>query len=309
MRKRAKRSARKPDNTPLPSPQILDLQPSGTQPIIRQGREAVVYHIPVSPPSPFPPSSLNPFPYKTTISLPRYSTWTSGLHFHTTHTEYLRLLRGAIFIYLDGETQILSAKAGGSVAIYGDKTAVNARPGLQVKVNKYARHDWGRAREYLSRSRRTICVAPRHPEDVDDEVVVEEWTEPVDLVKPLFFWNLNAVVLTPLDARLERRRKKAARWMLGRWWVSLQLFTIFHELDNWPVVVGLRGMLGEETGWPWMERWNRQIEGAVEWCIIMIVVGFARAVGWVLGVKAVEKGRTPEGLWEGYQKNRAWKQV
>jgi hypothetical protein len=91
--------------------------------------------------------------------------------------------------------------------------------------------------------------------------------------------------------------------------VSFQLFTIFHELDNWPVVVGLRGVLGGETGWPWMGRWNRQIEGAVEWCIIMTVVGFARAVGWVLGVKAVEKERTPEGLWEVYQKNRAWKQV
>jgi hypothetical protein len=68
-------------------------------------------------------------------------------------------------------------------------------------------------------------------------------------------------------------------------------------------------VLGGETDWPWIRRWNRQIEGAVEWCIIMIVVGFARAVGWVLGVKAVEKGRTPEGLWEGYQKNKAWKQV
>ena len=308
MQKRAKRSARKPNRAPLPSPQILDPQPSGTQPIIRQGREAVVYHIPISPPSLPLPSSPTPSPYKTTISLPRHSPWTSGLHFHTTHTEYLRLLRGAIFIYLDGETQILSAKAGGSVAIYGDKTAVNATPGLQVKVNKYARHNWGRARESLSRKRIT-CVVPRYPEDIDDEVVVEEWTEPVDLTKPLFFWNLNAVVLTPLDARLEGRGKMAARWMLGGWWVSFQLFTIFYELDNWPVVVGLRGVLGGETDWPWIRRWNRQIEGAVEWCIIMIVVGFVRAVGWVLGVKAVEKERTPEGLWEGYQKNRACKQV
>ncbi|CAI9629176.1 hypothetical protein GT037_001507 [Alternaria burnsii] len=307
MHKRAKRSARRPNSTPLPSPQVLDLQPSGTQPIIRQGREAVVYHIPISTPSLSPPSSPTLSPYKTTISLPRHSAWTSGLHFHTTHTEYLRLLRGAIFIYIDGETQILSAKADGSVAMYRDKTAMNERPGLQVKVNKYARHNWGRAREYLSRNRR-MGVVPRYPEDMDDEVVVEEWTEPVDLVKPLFFWNLNAVVLAPLDARLEGRRKKAARWVLGGWWVSFQLFTIFHELDNWPVLVGLRGVLGGETDSPRVGRWNRKIEGAVEWCIIMTVVGFARAVGWVLGVKAVEKERTPEGLWEGYQKNRAWKQ-
>jgi hypothetical protein len=47
----------------------------------------------------------------------------------------------------------------------------------------------------------------------------------------------------------------------------------------------------------------------VEWCIVIFVVGFAWAVGWVLGIKAVEKERTPEGLWEVYQKNRAWKQV
>lgn len=76
----------------------------------------------------------------------------------------------------------------------------------------------------------------------------------MDLTKPLFFWNLNAVVLTPLDARLEGRGKMAARWMLGGWWVSFQLFTIFYELDNWPVVVGLRGVLGGETDWPWIRR-------------------------------------------------------
>ena len=133
---KSRRTAHSSNPHPLPSRKVLDPFPPGTSPVVRKGREAVTYHIPIFPPAPSPAQPVVP---KTTISLPRYSTWTSGLHFHTTHTEYLRLVRGAIFVHVDGKTEILSAEAGGSVTVYGADKRV--APGLLITVPKYSRHE------------------------------------------------------------------------------------------------------------------------------------------------------------------------
>jgi len=294
---------------PVPFPTVLDPLPPGTQPVIRPGPSAVTYHIPISPPSPTQSTS------KTTISLPRHSKWTSGLHFHTQHTEYLRLVRGSIFVYLDGQTKILSAAAGGEVCVYGN---YKTEPGLVIQIPKYARHNWGRAREYLA-NHRPSCVRPRFPADIDDEVVVEEWTDPADGGKALFFWNLNGVIQAPSNTTLPPLQQ-FARWMLGRWWVEFQLWNLFWELDNWPVVLGLRNMLGVEWyGWPlpegvylrvrhmwsevlWVGRWKKKVEGWMEWIVILVLLGLARGIGWVVDIRAVEKERTPAALWEEYQR-------
>jgi hypothetical protein len=231
------------------------------------------------------------------------------------------LVRGAIFVYLDNEIKILSAKAGGGVALYGNGNGNGNKrvvPGLQVQVNRYARHNWGRAREYLAVNE-PLCVVPRYPEDIDEEVVVEEWTEPTDISKPLFFWNLNGVVLKSTDAPLTRPQK-FARWALRSWWISFQLFTIFWELDNRPVVLDLRGVLGEGMGWAlpvgvhgrvkdvlsgllWVKRGRRRrVEGCAERLATIAVLGAVRILGWVIGVRAVDRERTPVGLWEEWQK-------
>jgi hypothetical protein len=279
---RTKQTAR---TTPRPS--ALDPLPAHTEAFIRTGEEAVAYHIPNSPSAP----SL-----KTTISLPRYSNWSSGLHFHATHTEYLRLVKGAISVHLNGEQKIISAKAGGEVS---SSTGHLVAKGLVVKVPKYARHEWKRAEALFNlRSRNGGAIA--RPEDVDEEVVVEEWTDPADLGKPLFFWNLNGVITAPSDTTLSVPQRMV-KLVLGGWWIPFQLFVIFWELDNWPVFLGLRGYMGPYLGEaPWVYRY---VEGPAEYAISFIVLFVAKVLGWLVGVRAVEKRRTPTELWDAYNRH------
>lgn len=213
---------------PPPVPNVLDPLPIGTQAIVRQGTDAVVYYVPCAP------LNANERILKTTITLPRRSRWSSGLHFHTSHTEYLRLVRGSLFVELDGEVKILSAAAGGQVS---DRTGEVVKSGLEIVVNRYARHNWGRAEGYWVDRKLHLHRTLVHPEDVGDEVIVEEWTDPSDITKPLFFWNLNGIITAPLGTPLPRMQA-LARLLLGSWWIAFQLLIIFWDFDNWPVFFG-----------------------------------------------------------------------
>jgi hypothetical protein len=126
-------------NPTFPEPETQDPPPAGTRPVVRYGHEAVVYQIPVAP------STENVTHQKTTISLPAESKWTSGLHFHANHTEYLRLVRGAIFVELNGETRYISERNGGG---FDPKTGRLIGEGLIIEVRPYAKHNWGRAAEH-----------------------------------------------------------------------------------------------------------------------------------------------------------------
>lgn len=280
---------------PPPTPKALEPLPPNTRAILRSGVEAVAYHIPIAP-----PSSTNPI-LKSTIALPRRSRWTSGLHFHTTHTEYLRLIKGSIFVELDGVTKILSAKAGGEIS---SKTSQLVKTGLEITVDKYARHNWGRAEEYLAWRWIGIGSVTKivPPEDRDEEVIVEEWTDPVDIAKPLFFWNLNGVITAPLNAPLSARQS-LIRLALGAWWIPFQLYIIFWDLDNWPIFFSLRLFsLGPSasSGNHLVARFGR----LVEYLVTFVVLFVAKALGRLTGTQPVSRDRTPEELWQAYQKGR-----
>ncbi|KAH3919196.1 hypothetical protein HBH56_030000 [Parastagonospora nodorum] len=278
--------------TPSPNPLPLFPLPPNTQPILRPGPSAVAYHIPDTPPTP-----SHPIP-KTTISLPRHSHWTSGLHFHTAHTEYLHLLRGAIWLHLDGSDMMLSAAAGGEMYI-GTGQRKPSGAGLVIEVPKYARHEWRRAENYYG-VRRTIGVRYVKPADVDDEVVVEEWTNPADLGKPLFFWNLNGVIAGVVDDEVLSGAQRVVKKVLRSWWVELQLFVIFWELDNWPVFVGLGGVLGGQSR---LQKFAyRYVERSVEYFMTFVVLFAAKVLGWLIGIRAVEQRRTPGELWRAYNR-------
>jgi hypothetical protein len=272
---------------PTPKPTPLSPPPSNTHVILRQGAEAVAYHIPISP-----PSSANPIS-KTTICLPRYSHWTSGLHFHTSHTEYLHLTSGSIFVELNGECKIYSAIAGGEVS---PRTGDLLKEGLVVEVPRYARHNWGRADERVMGRYYGFHTQITRPRDADQGVVVEEWTDPADIAKPLFFWNLNGVITAPQDVVLPLPQS-VLKWALGVWWVPFQLFVIFWELDNWPVFLDLRGLLQPQLGF----KIAGVIENVAEYIMTLMVLFAAKIVGWLVGVRAVEQGRTPDALWEAYR--------
>jgi hypothetical protein len=285
---RTKQSARLSSPTPTPNTQPLDPLPQNTQYILRQGAEAVAYHIPSSPST----SVL-----KTIILLPRYSKWTSGLHFHTRHTEYLRLVRGAIYVHLDGQEKILSAEAGGEISISNGELKAE---GLVIQVPRYARHEWKRAEAWYGEQHH-IGAKLEKPVDVDEEVVVEEWTDPSDLGKPLFFWNLNGVITSPKDDHVLPLPQKIVKGVLKNFWIPFQLFVIFWDLDNWPVFFSLRGTLGPQLGLkPWVYRY---VEGPLEYVMTLSVLLSAKVLGWLIGVRAVEHKWTPEKLWISYRRN------
>ncbi|OAL53780.1 hypothetical protein IQ07DRAFT_318981 [Pyrenochaeta sp. DS3sAY3a] len=275
---------------PNPKPVPLHPLPPDTEAVVRSGPEAVVYHIPVSP------TSSESTILKTTIALPRHSRWTSGLHFHATHTEYLRLLKGSIFVELYGELHILSAQAGGTVSV---RTGELLERGLVVKVEQYARHNWGRAKEYMHRPGRFgFHTRVEYPKDSEDEVVVEEWTDPADISKPLFFWNLNGVINASTDASVSTTQK-IARKLLGNFWIPFQFFIIFWELDNWPVFVRLHGLMPPKMG-----DFGAYIEHLAEYAMTWVVLLIAKSFGSILGVHAVAQERTPPDLWENFKRSR-----
>lgn len=276
----------------LPEPKALNPLPPNTKAIIRSGTEAVAYHIPTAP-----PSSSTPI-LKSTIVLPRHSKWTSGLHFHTTHTEYLRLVQGSIFVKLDGELKLLSVKAGGEVSYVRESRLVN--PGLVIKVDKYARHNWGRLEEYMKSSRVVTCVRIALPEDRDDDVIVEEWTDPADTSKALFFWNLNGVITASPETKLSRRQS-LLKSILGGWWIPFQLFVIFWHLDNWPIFFSLKGTTAPFVA----KKLGFSLESITEYLTTFVVLFFAKTIGSIMDVKAVSKERTPDDLWDDYKKNHS----
>jgi len=258
---------------PLATP--VDPRPPGTSPLTRPSE--VTYHIPTSPNA-----------SKTTICLPHGSRWTSGLHFHTQHTEYLRVVRGAVDLYLDGEFKTISAAEGGMLDGRGELVS----SGLVVRVDPYKRHSWQRAD---NASRRTLCgMRRRVASDYADDVVVEEWTDPADVSKPLFFWNLNRVVLAPDEAEVGMLGE-AVRWALGSWWVPFQLFVIFWRLDNWPILWNARGIW---DGYGWI---GSMLENAVEYVTTWVVLFTVNVVGQLIGIEAVTEKRTPTALWIAWQ--------
>ncbi|KAF9700292.1 hypothetical protein EKO04_001653 [Ascochyta lentis] len=271
----------------MPEPRALSPLPTGTRALLRSGPEAVAYHIPVSPPT------FDAPPLKTTISLPRYSAWTSGLHFHATHTEYLRLVKGAIFVELNGITKRMSALAGGEI---DTNTGQLVRSGLVIEVPRFARHNWGRSEHYVDTEENNRIKS--QPEEWAEEVIVEEWTDPSDISKPLFFWNLNGIITAQSDTALSSRQRIAKR-ILGDWWIGLQLFGVFWELDNWPIFINCRNLWpsgGASRGALW-------INDCAEAITSFVVLFVAKAASMLLDLQAVEQRRTPAALWDAYRKS------
>jgi hypothetical protein len=273
---------------PHPCAQALEPLPFGTEPLLRSGAQAVAYHIPVSPLG----DGQN---LKTTIALPRGSAWTSGLHFHATHVEYLLLRSGSIFVELENQIKVFSALSGGEFPVTAGQSV---QQGLIIQVPRYARHNWGRAEHYTDSGEKHVLNGyDKMPEDWRDEVIVEEWTESSDLGKPLFFWNLNRDITTPSDSVLPLRQS-LARSLLGDGWIPFQLFVIFYELDNWPVFFSLTNRLEPYLG-NLLGRW---LEKKSEHMMTFAVLFTAKVMAWILRVTAVTRERTPPDLWEAYKR-------
>lgn len=193
---------------------------------------------------------------------------------------------------------MLSAAGGGEIYIGTGQREISGL-GLIVEVPRYARHEWRRAERYYD-VRRAIGGRCVKPSDVDEDVVVEEWTDPADLGKPLFFWNLNGVITGVVDDEVLSGAQRAVKKVLGSWWVELQLFVIFWDLDNWPVFVGLGGVLGGQSRV--QEFAYRYVERSIEYFMTFVLLFAAKVMGWLVGIRAVEQRRTPGELWKAYNR-------
>jgi hypothetical protein len=198
-------------------------------------------------------------PSENKMTLPAGSIWTSSLHWHETHVEYLRVIRGSIKVQLDDKTMVLHAPE---------------EPGQEstVRINRWVRHDWGRA----------DGGADPHGEDV----VVIERTEPDDGLKKVFFWSLNAIVLEMVDKTrtvgvLEKSTEQARTF--------LKLMVLCEMMDNWAVFVHLPGFVG---GSKWI------MERAFEWVVIRLIFSAARIIAWLLGVDVIREDDMPRDVYE-----------
>jgi len=205
--------------------------------------------------------------HQTVITLPSGSTWSSGLHWHERHTEYLRVVKGSVCVVLDGRTNIVTAP-----------TAMGEEA-VEVEVGMYVRHEWFRA--------------DRGGEVEGEEVVVFERTEPDDGEKSIFFWNLNGVVLEAAQAKkrclVAGRPSWFARlgcWVLG-WMLWIRLMVIMRALDNFPVFWSFEEYI--DLG---------RVSTALEWLITHLVLEAVGLVGWAFGVRAVGREFTLTDLYE-----------
>lgn len=207
-------------------------------------------------------------PDHVTITLPTHSTWTSGLHWHERHVEYLRVVSGSILLTLGSgsPSRIISAS--------NDQEEEEE----EIRIDRHVWHEWRRAEV-----------------DAGEDVVVVERTEPEDGQKAVFFWNLNGVLLTagggnmPCPPYMPRKIHD----VLVEAWVTLSLFTIFRELDNFPVFLnvlrafakrGFRfrdGTLGHTL--------LRTVDYLVSHLALLVVAWISRA----FGIVAVRESFTP----------------
>ncbi|MCJ1368118.1 hypothetical protein MMC16_007257 [Acarospora aff. strigata] len=147
-------------------------------------------------------------PDSVTITLPPGSYWSSGLHWHETHTEFLQVIKGSAEVTLDGRTRNFVSEDG------------------IIVVKRSVQHEWKRARPSLGTSASCRDSERERCED-DEELVVREWTDPRDGMKELFFRNLNSVIMEPGNKGL---------WFPDRW-IGLQILVVSQALDNYPVFV------------------------------------------------------------------------
>lgn len=162
----------------------------------RTGTEAVTYDLST--------------PNLTIITISPSSAWTSGPHWHETHTEYLSIIRGAALVTLGKSTWIHTPSDG------------------MIEIPRGQVHEWRRG-----------------PDADPEDLVVQEWTDPADGQKEVFFRMLNSFLTEP-----EPTKMHASVWpsfvegWLERYVITMQLFVIFATCDNWPVMFGQEGAFG-----------------------------------------------------------------
>ena len=220
-----------------------------------------------------PPASLDTTTIQPTIiNFHIGSELSTQYHWHTTHTEYVRVTSGAALITVSGVSKIYTAKDGAA------------------RVPRYARHEWmrfDRPAQLLGKGQRETQEAylrEHGKEGIEklrgEDLIAEEWTDPADGQKEIFFRNLFSTASEP-------QYRSDMSW-LGELWKTLQIMCVMWEMDNYLVLVDFGGYRGG---------WRELVEAAFTYT----VMGFLMRLGRTCGCKAVNQEYTPKHLirrWE-----------
>ncbi len=159
-----------------------------------------------------------------------------------------------------------------------------------TQVPRYARHEWmrfDRPAHLMSRRQREAQEAylrEHVKEEVEkfkgEDLIAEEWTDPADGQKEIFFRNLFSTALEP-------QPRSNVSW-LGGSWKTLQIMCVMWEMDNYLVFVDIEG---------WRGGWRELVEAAFTYALM----GCMMALGRLCGCRAVNDEYTPRYLikrWE-----------
>lgn len=131
--------------------------------------------------------------HATRLTLPPGSSWTPLPHWHERYTEYVRCVSGRLLVRLDGVERVVTPEDGPQT------------------IDEFVVHEFMRADMHGYAT----------GEGEEEDVVVEEWTDPADGVKQVFFRNLLGVL------------QDDAYW--GNWF-GLQALLVCSRYDNYNVL-------------------------------------------------------------------------
>jgi uncharacterized RmlC-like cupin family protein len=195
---------------------------------------------------------------QTKITLPTGSTWSSELHWHETHTEYLVIVKGLVRVQLGDKIRVVSAADG------------------EIRVDRFVWHEWSRA-------------SP----DGEDVIVIER-TDPSDGEKRLFFRTLNAVILR---AQRAKKPALTPPWLFGMFldiWITLNLCIVFQRFDNFPVFFNFqKRFLGSPSSLNDRVLIYRALSTA-EFLWTRLVLGTLYIVGWLLRLDSAKRNFSRE---------------
>lgn len=159
----------------------------------------------------------------TQITLPEKSTWTPGPHWHEEYVEYFRVIKGRVLVKLGGVSRIVTPE---------DEV---------VRVDKFVLHEFMRA-----------DIDKSDDEKDPGEVITEEWTDPADGSKHVFFRNVFSTI-----------QDSERYW--GRW-TFLQALYVMATYDNYiEIVPGRFSYLSTHASYLGI-RFISRLVGLRPWC-------------------------------------------
>lgn len=138
-----------------------------------------------------------------------------------------------------------------------------------ITVPRYAQHEWRRADSMPELDFGRDLKS-------EEQLIVREWTNPQDGQKEVFFRNLSSIISHSITAQH------------ASWYLTLQLWILFWELDNWPVFFRARdlpifgGLLVRLA-----------LGDVLEWVVVHVVLRVAVLIGGLFGVKGTREEYTP----------------